>query len=384
MTALQHRYFNQAGGRGDQVIRRRWSIYALIFVVAVLLPWLLPAGCTPRPLADSTAELQSQLDAMQPGGYLTLSPQVYEHQGVLKMRVPDVHIDGAGATLRATNDATSAVQILADGVQLSNVNLAAGTEGERFSGKDQHKLVISGRGVNIAHVSINGSAGAGIFVDGATNFRIDDVTVTGSRADGIHITGGSSGGVIQNVSTSQTGDDGLAVVSYKSDRAACSDIQISGVKVAGTRWGRGISVVGGRNIFIRGFDVSNTDSAGIYLATEGSPYFTDSVDSVTVSSGSITGANTNPEIAQGALLVVASNPGTSVQNVTITDVSIASTPSSAGRDIGLLPKAGTVQGISLNNIRIGDSSLKPLDSDAPPGSYSTSGWTVAGKPVNPS
>ena len=315
MTALQHRVFNQAGGRGDRVTRRRWSAFALTFVVAVLLPWLLPAGCTPRPLADSTAELQSQLDAMQPGGYLTLNPQVYEHQGVLKIRVPDVHIDGAGATLRATNDATSAVQILADGVQLSNVNLAAGTEGERFSGKDQHKLVISGRGVNIAHVSINGSAG-GIFVDGATNFRIDDVTVTGSRcADGIHITDGSSGGVIQNVGTSQTGDDGLAVVSYKSDRAACSDIQISGVKVAGTRWGRGISVVGGRNIFIRGFNGSR--SAGVYLATEASPYFTDSVHLITVSSGSITGANTNPEIAQGALLVVARNPGTSVQNVTL-------------------------------------------------------------------
>ncbi len=83
----------------------------------------------------------------------------------------DVRIDGGEATLRAMNDETLAVQIEADGVQLSNVNLAAETGGERYSGMDQHKLVISGSRANVSHVSITGSAGAGIFVGGAENFR---------------------------------------------------------------------------------------------------------------------------------------------------------------------------------------------------------------------
>ncbi len=152
--------------------------------------------------------------------------------------------------------------------------------------------------------------------------------------------------------------------------------------MAGTRWGRGISVVGAQNVFIRGFQVADTDSAGVYIATEGSPYFTTSVQSVAISNGSITNANTNRDVVQGALLVNSSNAGTSVQNVKISDVAIAATPRSADRNVGVLSSGGSLSGISLDNIRISDSALPPIDSDAPPGSYTATGWTVAGKPAN--
>lgn len=376
------RYRAANGGQGGSPVRRRIATVALCIAATVLMPWFVPAACTARPVADSTDALQAELDALQPGGYLKLSSQVYEHRGVIKLRVPDVRIDGDGATLRATNDETSAVQIEADGVSLSNVNLAASTDGRRWSGVDQHKLVVFGQGANVSGISITGSAASGIFVDGARDFKINDVSVTGSRADGIHVTGGSSGGVIQNVRTGQTGDDGVAVVSYESDGRPSDNIQMRQIEVSSTRWGRGISVVGGRNVRIEGFSVADTNAAGVYIATEGSPYFTDSVDSVTVSGGTVTNANTNPDIVQGAVLIVAGNASKSLQNVQVDDVSIAATPKSAGRNVGVLLTAGTVSSVSLNDIRISDAAVPPIYSNARSGSYTTSGWTVGGNPVN--
>ena len=116
--------------------------------VAVFVPWTLCAVSASSAGADSTDALQARLDALEPGGYLKLSPQVYEHHGVLKVRVRGVHIDGNGATLQSTNDETSAFEISADDVQLTNITLAAPTEGTRFNGLDQHKLVLSGAGMS--------------------------------------------------------------------------------------------------------------------------------------------------------------------------------------------------------------------------------------------
>ncbi|WP_234835055.1 right-handed parallel beta-helix repeat-containing protein [Mycolicibacterium stellerae] len=335
-----------------------------------------------HPDADSTATLQAQFDAVPAGGLLELSPQMYSHSGVLKLRVPNVRIDGNGATLHATNDATSALQILADGVQLTNLTLTAGTEGKRWSDIDQHKVVISGNGDTISNVSITGSAAAGVFVYRARDFRIDDVTITGTRADGVHVTGGSSNGVIDNVRTAATGDDGVAVVSYRNDGAPCDGVQISRVNVASTRWGRGISVVGGRNISLRDFQVANTNAAGIYVATEGDPYFTHSVESVSISGGTVTGANTNSDVVQGAILITSENAGEAVRGVQISDVAIAATPGVAQRDVGVIAEAGSVESVTLDHIDIRGSAVPPLYSDVPGGSLTVSGWTQDGNPIS--
>jgi hypothetical protein len=82
--------------------------------------------------ADSTAELRAKLDALKPGDTLTLTGR-YSHSGVLVIRVPNVTIDGNGATLNATSDPTSSVQIKADGVTVKNLNLTAPSDGPRYS-----------------------------------------------------------------------------------------------------------------------------------------------------------------------------------------------------------------------------------------------------------
>ena len=343
----------------------------LVAVVAVGL--LASSVCNGAPATDSAASLQAQLDAVPPGGSLTLEPRTYTHADVIKLRVPGVRIDGNGATLEATNDATSAVQITADGVQLANVTLKAPSGGKRWSSLDQAKLAISGSHDSVSQVTIVGSAASGIAVDGARDFSVQGVSISATRADGIHITGGSHNGVVDNVRTDQTGDDAVAVVSPVADGAPCSDIQITNVSVASTRWGRGISVVGGRNVSIRGFSVANTSAAGIYVATEGAPFYTDSVEGVDVSGGTITGANQDATVVQGAVLVYSGSPGKKVTNARVSDVAISGTPSSAQRNVGLIVDEGSVSGISFSGISIDGSGAEQFFTNAPASSYNAAG-----------
>ncbi|MDT5095407.1 MAG: hypothetical protein QOH60_4770 [Mycobacterium sp.] len=347
----------------------------------VFVPWALCAVSNSLAGADSTGALQARLDAAPPGGYVKLDPQVYQHHGVLKLRVPGVRIDGGGATFESTNDATSAVQITADRVQLTNVTLTAPTQGKRYEDLDQHKLVLSGAGDVVEKVTIAGSAAAGIFVNGAQGFTIRDVRITGTRADGIHMTKGSENGVVEGVDTDATGDDGVAVVSYESDRQRCSDIRISGVHVASTRFGRGIAIVGARNVNVDNFSVANTSAAGVYVATEAGDFHTASVDDVTIAGGSVDRVNYDPHIVQGAVLVYAGNAGTGARNIQISGLTVTATDPSAQRNVAVLVGKGSIGAVSLRDINIRESSLPPFFTNAPAGSYATSGWTLDSNPI---
>lgn len=352
--------------------------------VSVLVISMVACQTTPsssEATGDSSARLQGMLDALAPGDTLTLEPTVYEHSAVLKVRVPDVRIDGNGATLQATNDETSAVQILADGVQLSNIRLTAPPEGPRYMSPEEHKLVIGADDVAVSHINIDGSAGAGVFVDGAQNFAIRDLTIYGTRADGLHMTNGAGNGVVEGVRTDRTGDDGVAVVSYGADPSSCHDITVSDVHVGSTRWGRGMTVVGGTNITMRGFTVANTDSAGVYVATEGDPYFTRTVENVSISDGTVTGANRNAGIVQGAVLVAVENPGTEVRNVSISDIRIAATPPSAERNVAIYTETGALQGVQISGISLDNSTLPAFFTNADAESFAVTGWTAGGNPI---
>jgi len=327
---------------------------------------------------DSTAVLQNVFSNLAAGSTLTMASKTFYHSGVLRITVAGLTINGNGSTLQATNDATSSVQVLADNVSVSNMTFGANLTGARYYDMQQHKLVIEGNHDSVSNVTINGSAGAGVFVYGAGWFNLSGITVNSSRADGIHMTNGAHDGTVTNSVTNNTGDDGIAVVSYIPDGKICYNITINNPVVNGTTWGRGISVVGGQNITYNNIKVSNTNAAGVYIAAEPS-YNTMGVNGVVVNGGTVTGANDNPGLVHGAILVYSGNAGQTVSNVTIENLSVSGTGDAAERQLGLILENGaTVSAIKFANISIDKSSLLTLYTNAPKSNYTTAGLLVGG------
>ena len=136
----------------------------------------------------------------------------------------------------------------------------------------------------------------------AERFLVSGNTVVRSLADGIHITGGSRDGRVLNNVVRETGDDMIAVVSYadtaslmKNSAAKLADawdanaelrlnrrILISGNRVSGQYWGRGISVVGGQSIAIVRNTIENVPVAAAILLHREASYQTFGIDSVLV------------------------------------------------------------------------------------------------------
>jgi hypothetical protein len=350
-------------------------------VAAVAFGYGQPARSDPPD--DRTAALQAMFDKMQPGATLTLDRRVYPHSGLVSITVPNVLIEGNGATLQATNDLTSSVQIRADGVSVSNLNLTAPIGGPRYSSNEQHKLYVHGDGVRLDGITITGSAAAGVFLDGASNFVLNHVTVRDSRADGIHMTRGSNNGQVNYPLTERTGDDGVAVVSYGPqfglDDPPCRNITIESPVVNGTNTsGNGVTVRGGDNITYRNVQVSNTSGAGVFVSTEGAPFFLQSVNGVTVEGGTVTGA-------KGALVVYGENPGTVTSNVTMSNLTIANTSGSAQSNIAVVANGGAVSNIAFRDIAVRQQSQLPVFfANAPWETYSLSDITLNGSPDNAS
>jgi Right handed beta helix region len=333
---------------------------------------------------DGTAALQAMFDNLKPGATLTLDRRVYPHGGVVTITVPNVHIEGNGATFAATNDVTSSVQIRADGVSVSNLNLTAPIGGPRYSGLEQQKLYVHGDGVRLNDITIRGSAAAGVLLDGASNFVLNRVTVRDSRADGIHMTRGSNHGQVNNPLTERTGDDGVAVVSYGPgfgfNDLPCRNITIESPVVNGTTFGHGVTVRGGENITYRNVQVSGTSGAGVFISTEGAPFFLQSVNGATVEGGTVTAANTSPGSAVGALVAYGESPGVVTSNVTFSDLTIVNTSEPAQSNIAVvIANGGAVGNIVFRNIAILQQSQKPvLFANAPRETYTLSGITLNG------
>jgi hypothetical protein len=220
-----------------------------------------------------------------------------------------------------------------------------------------------------------------VYVYGAGWFTLNNITVNNSRADGISMTDGAHNGVVNNPVTNETGDDGVSVVSYVADGKPCYDITINNPVVNGTTHGRGVTVVGGQNITYNNIKVSDTNAAGVYVASEPS-YDTLGVNDVTINGGTVTDANYNPAVVHGALMVYAGNPGQPVTNVTFENLSISGTPTTAQREIGVIEETGsTMSGIAFKNISIDKTTLPIVYTNAPTGSFTATGITVGGVPT---
>lgn len=301
---------------------------------------------------DDTAALQNTFDAAA-GKTVYLDPtKYYVHTAVLTISVNSVVITGGGMLLAAVEQA-SAVHVSGNYVMIRGITIAMGSTSQRWYANEQHKLWVSGTHFIGEDITIAGSAGAGIIMDGASKFMLYHVEVYGTRADGIHCTNGAQDGSIIDCYAHDIGDDGFAVVSYEADGTRCTNIVNSGSYVKNGA-ARGFSVVGGTNIRYFNGRVDSTYGAAIYVACEPS-YVTYGVSDTIIDSFVITGANyAGTAMQHGAILVYNGRSASYViDNVTMRNITITDTDSDGGWQIGLVSDtngADNIRDIVLDTI----------------------------------
>lgn len=329
-------------------------------------------------MADDTAALQRALDAMHTGDTMVFAAgRTYRHTAVLVVRVAGAHLTGGGVLL-ATAEATSSFWIAANSV------LVDGSLTFRTTGTTRRWVQYEQMGIRVAStdstvlrgVTVEGSAAAGLYVGGSSNFLLEDVHVSLSRADGIHMTEGSHHGTVRRPVVTSSGDDGIAVVSY-SGSTVDHDISVQAPTVRTTTWGRGLSVVGGEDITYANVDVTSSRAAAVYIATEGSPYYTLNTKRVTVTGGRLATSNTDATIDHGAVLLYSGQSTGTVEDVTVSNLAISDTRSSAPWQVGVLSGGGTVTRAAFRSLTVvGGGSL--FWTNLSGGVYDSSGWSWNG------
>lgn len=225
--------------------------------------------------------IRRALATLPPGSVLVLPPGRYIQAHSLVIDRPGVTLRGVEATLQATDPHDHALVLQADATGVLGLRLTARPE-RRGDRPEQSRLVLRGAGQRVRDVRIDGAASAGVLVLGASDFAITGTEVRGTLADGIHVTGASHRGCILGNRVRDAGDDLISVVSYEADAAPVRDVLVAGNEVAGGRWGRGLSVVGGEHITLRDNRIADVlRAAGILIAREGS-WHTRGVDEVRV------------------------------------------------------------------------------------------------------
>lgn len=340
---------------------------------------VLAFGAVGDGVADDTAAVQRALDAARPGVAVVVpAGRVFVHTDVLHVRVPGTVVTGGGVLL-GTREERSSVWVETDGVTLDGLTVRTQGTTRRWEAWEQMGLRLAGHsGAVVRDVTVEGSAAAGLYVGAADHFLLDHVTVRGTRADGIHLTGGSHDGLVLAPTVVGSGDDGVAVVSYRSDGAPCHDIVVRSPQVLGTTWGRGLSVVGGTDVAFTDVDVQRSDAAAVYLGSEGQPWNTWAPVRVSVTGGRLQDSNTDQRIDHGAVLVLGGGDGAPAPDtVTIRGLSISGTRSTASRSAGVISYGAAPQRVLLDQLAITGGPGDPVNGNT--GSYTSTAITKDGR-----
>lgn len=271
--------------------------------------------------------------------------------GVLEVDGVALHGAGRGSTrLVSTDTSAGSIDLTGDGPQLAHLeHLVPGVRDRSPEPGRDNVTVREATAFRVADVQVVGARGAGIMVRDSHGGVIEDSTVTLTLADGIHVTGGSSEVEVRGNVATETGDDGIAVVSYESDGALTHGVTVTGNRVERGA-ARGISVVGGRDVLIADNEVVETEAGGIYVAAE-AEWRTYGVRDVEVSGNRVVGSPTRNEHAS-VLVYSSEHP---VDDVTFTGNEVLASPTT-GFGSWLHPDgSGEVGDLVLEDNRVAES-----------------------------
>ncbi|WP_288806599.1 right-handed parallel beta-helix repeat-containing protein [uncultured Novosphingobium sp.] len=328
--------------------------------------------------ADQWAKLQNALTiASEDGLNLIAEPHsVYKHEGVLLF--DGIELDGQGCELQALDPAYA--RIRATGVRpiLRNLKKTSPNTVSRIGAYSSiGVLAQDATDLLLQNIIIDGGASSGILLDNVDGFHTSNTLVRNTKADAFHCTNTTKNGNVFGHVAINPGDDGFAVVSYNGDDI-CENIRVFGPRIRnGTA--RGLTVVGGRNVWFVVPDVDTTDCAGIYFSSESS-YGTFGVRDCGVIGGSVKNACQRVGISQGAIHANGragslTQPNGETLTNTVENIEIIGTKV---RGAG----AGLRAGVAFDNYAVGLISTADIQDIRVSSTYQPRGYDLGGKNIH--
>jgi hypothetical protein len=191
---------------------------------------------------------------------------------VIKLDGVKLRGSGDSSVLYALDWSREAIFMYGDGAAVTQVKLSGVKSTVRQAAWEATRISLFGaKNFLIDHVTIDGSAAAGIQTAQSTNNgRITFNNIKDTLADSIHMTDKASFIAVENNRIENAGDDGIAVVSYMGDGGLVDQITARNNVILNSKWGRQMSVVGGSNVLYENNYLENNlgGHACIYLAQE--------------------------------------------------------------------------------------------------------------------
>ena len=274
-------------------------------------------------VTNDTAAIQRALDSMTNGGTLVFPPGTYKYTSALGVTRPGTKLWGyGGATLHNGVSTVNAITLAAANTAIYGFKLTTAPI-TRGSGVHAQIGLRGGPGQEAIDNRLVGPAnlaGLGIMAWGASDFLIARNHVEKTAADAIWMVGGSRNGkVLENV-VRDAGDDMVGVVSTIG-WPINYNILIERNDVAQQFWGRGISVVGGKDVTIRNNTIAHTYAAAGIIITQEDNFNTWEVRNILVEGNKISHVQTtgtpknNFRTHHAGIHLWAENSGKRVENV---------------------------------------------------------------------
>jgi hypothetical protein len=190
------------------------------------------------------------------------------------IRLDGARLVGAGVTsvLHALNPLRTSILVSGSGAEVSHLKLAGRRASTRQAAYEATRIALIGAtNFVIDKVTIDGSSAAGIQTGrAANNGRITNSVVRNTLADAIHLSDRASYITVNNNRIENAGDDGIAVVSYRSQGALVNHITARNNVVVNNKGGRQMSVVGGSDVLYENnrLESNLAQAACIYIAQE--------------------------------------------------------------------------------------------------------------------
>ncbi len=203
------------------------------------------------------------------------------------------------------------------------------------------------------------SSGVGVFLWGGTDHFVEGNYIHHTYADHIHFTEGANGGaawsnfVFNEAPTN--GDDGIASVTYNVGTAKVTHLEWWNNTILHTGGGRGLSCVGGNDIYMHDNVIYGTYAAGIVLASEPS-YNTETCTNIVLARNKVYGT-AQVVTSHTGILISGQNPAAApIGPVVLTD------NHSYGASAGAYRSEGAVTGITQTGLV----SAEPVGGTPPP------------------